>query len=254
MKLSTMFSLFSVLALTASAPGYARAEDETATTNYDDPATTADTDADETTTALPDPKNRRIGAGVPSESLPPPQSDDDPQPQPASPVVPTGGVVKQAGVGGNVAYGRSGVLELGGSANFTSATDFTQISLNPSIGWFFMDNVEISAILGLSHLSSQGVDATFLNALLEPSLHIPFTDTFFGMLGVGAGLSYVEGPGLGFAIAPRIGANILIGRSGILTPQFFAQYATHEALVTPAGTLLAVSFSYGAGLGYTVMW
>jgi hypothetical protein len=244
MKISPMIGLFSVLALTAVAPGIARADDDT---------TNPDTDTEEQA-LIPDPEEKTIGAGEPRENLPPPQSDDDPQPQPASPVMETGGIVKQAGVGGVTAYGRSGVLELGGSANFIGADNFTQLSLNPSIGWFFMDNVQISAILGLSHLSSQGIDATFVNALIEPSLHIPFSDTLFGMLGVGAGLGYVEGPGFGFALAPRIGLNILVGRSGLLTPQFFAQYSTHEALVTPSGTLLAVAFSYGAGLGYTVMW
>jgi len=244
MKTLPVIGIFTFVIATALAPGIARAEDE-------DRPTSADADDEE---RIPDPRERTIGAGTPSDELPPPQSDDDPQPQPASPQVPTGGVVRQAGVGGVTAYGRSGVLELGGSANFIGANDFTQVSLNPSIGWFFMDNVQISAILGFSHLSAEGVDATFVNALIEPSLHIPFSDTVFGMLGGGVGLSWVEGPGLGFAVAPRIGMNILIGRSGILTPQFFMQYATHEAIVTPAGSLLAVSATYGAGLGYTVMW
>jgi hypothetical protein len=241
MKILPMISLFSALALTV-APTFARADED---------QTNPDTDAEE---LVPDPQEHKIGAGEPRENLPPPQSDDDPKPMPASPVVPTGGVVRQAGVGGVVAYGRSGVLELGGSANFIGASNFTQLSLNPSIGWFFMDNVQISAILGLSHLSAEGVDATFVNALIEPSLHIPFSESLYGMVGVGAGLGYVDGPGLGFALAPRLGLNITIGRSGLLTPQLFAQYSTHEALVTPQGTLLAVTFSYGAGLGYTVMW
>lgn len=253
MKLSPILGLFSVLALTSVAPSVARADDEVAegTTNPDTDASETDTtDAD----LVKDPKEVKIGAGERRENLPPSQSDDDPRPQPASPTMETGGIVKQAGIGGVTAYGRSGVLELGGSANFIGADSFTQVALNPSIGWFFMDNVQISAILGLSHLSSQGVDATFVNALIEPSLHIPFTDSLFGMVGVGAGLGYVEGPGLGFALAPRIGLNIMVGRSGLLTPQFFAQYSTNEALVTDNGTLLAVTFSYGAGLGYTVMW
>jgi hypothetical protein len=249
MKLNNMLGLFSMLALMAGAPTIAQADDQTPTTEED-----ADGNEQGDNNEIGEYKERKVGAGEKTENLPAPQSDDDPQPTPASPSVPMGGVVKQAGTGGVTAYGRSGVLELGGSANFTNATDFTQLSLNPSIGWFFMDNVEISAILGLSHLSAQGVDATFVNLLAEPSLHIPFTDTFFGMLGVGAGLSYVEGPGIGFALAPRIGANILIGRSGILTPQFYLSYATHEAIATPSGTLLAVNVTYGAGLGYTVMW
>src|SRR5437868_1976460 len=103
-----------------------------------------------------------------------------------------GGIVKEAGVGGDVMYGHEGVLELGGSANFIGASDFTQLSINPSLGYFFMNNVEISGILGLSHLHAGGASATFVNALIEPSLHIPFAENVFGMVGVGAGLGYVN--------------------------------------------------------------
>lgn len=207
-------------------------------------------------TPIDDPKERDIpvGAGTPSNQLPPPKSGHDPAPPVASPSVPSGGVVKQAGVGGQVAYGRTGVLELGGSASFTKATDFTSLSIAPSIGWFFMDNLEISAILSLSHLKAGATSATFLTALLEPSFHIPFSDTLFGFAGVGGGLSWLSNSTVGFAIAPRVGLNAMIGRSGVLTPQVFLQYSTHDAIQTPQGTLLAVSTSYGAGIGYTVMW
>jgi len=253
MKRSPMFGILATAATALLIPCAAAAAEPS---QSDDTAQADQTDADddETDEGIPDPKERTIGSGTPTEALPPPRSDDDPRPPPASPQVPTGGVVRQAGIGGQTAYGRSGALELGGSANFINASDFTQLSLNPSFGWFFMDNFEISAILGLSHLSSQGVDSTFVSGLLEPSIHIPFSDAVFGMLGAGVGLAYVEGPGLGFAFAPRAGVNVLIGRSGILTPQVFLQYATHEAITTPAGALLAVSLSYGAGIGYTVMW
>ena len=241
MKISPIIGTVSVLALTLASPVRVQAQ--------------SDPDEDTTTTTEDtDPEEKTIGAGTPSNQLPPSQSDDDPQPKAASPQVPTGGVVRQAGVGGTTAYGRSGVLELGGSANWIGADQFTQISVNPSFGWFFMDNLQISAILGFSHLSTEGLDANFFTALLEPSIHIPFSDYLFGMVGAGAGFSYVEGPGVGFAVAPRVGLNILIGRSGVLTPQFFLQYATHEAIPTPNGSLLAVSTTYGAGLGYTVMW
>jgi hypothetical protein len=60
--------------------------------------------------------------------------------------------------------------------------------------------------------------------------------------------------GAGFAVAPRIGANIMIGRSGIFTPDFFVQFSTASATMTPNGTEIGSSASYGFGLGYTVMW
>ena len=193
--------------------------------------------------------------GVNGEALPQATSDNDPQPAPASPGTPEGRIVSQAGVGGAVAYGRAGVLELGGSAGFTAATDYTTVTVAPSIGWFLADNLQISAILNMQ--SAKVGDAstkTLFTGLIEPSYHMPFSKTVFGFLGVGAGLGYVEGPGTGFAIAPRLGANLLVGRSGIVTPALFFQYTTHEATTTPEGTVLAVSSAYGMQLGYTVMW
>jgi len=195
-----------------------------------------------------------VGEGKKSENLPEPKSDNDPQPQVPAPSLPTSGIIKQAGVGGAVSYGRRGVLELGGSAGLTAATDFTQVSVAPSLGWFLMDNLEISAIMGLNYAKTGGSSRTLFTGLVEPSFHIPFNKTVFGFVGLGAGIGYVEGPGAGFALAPRLGANFLVGRSGVLTPAAFLQYTTHEATQTPQGTLLAVSTSVGMQVGYTVMW
>lgn len=254
----------SIMSIALAAPGFALADETnpsqvTATLVADDDNDDEEEYSENTGKKLdiadPDPnKSYRVGAGEDPDALPPARSDHDPQPQVASPSVPSGGVIEQAGTGGQTAYGRVGVLELGGSASFTKANDFTQIALNPSIGWFFMDNIEISAILGLSHLNAQGVDTTFVNFLLEPSLHIPFSNTVFGLIGAGVGPSYSEDTGMGLAFAPRLGLQVLVGRSGILTPSIFASYSTHEAILTQQGALLAVSLTYGAGIGYTVMW
>ena len=195
-----------------------------------------------------------VGRGYPSDQLPPAQSDDDVPPPVPAPRIPAEGVITQAGTGGPTAYGRAGVLELGGAASFASATDFTQVTLNPSLGWFFLDNVEASAILGISHLSAEGVNSTILSFLVEPSLHLPFSDNVFGFLGAGIGPAWADGPGLGLAVAPRIGFNALVGRSGVLTPAAFLQYSTHEAVTTPNGTFLAVALTVGASIGYSVMW
>ncbi|MBA3456357.1 MAG: hypothetical protein H0T42_24870, partial [Deltaproteobacteria bacterium] len=73
----------------------------------------------------------------PGETLPPSQSDHDVQPPVASPGAgASGGIVSQAGVGGLIGYGRAGVLELGGSAGFTFASDYRNLNIAPSIGWF----------------------------------------------------------------------------------------------------------------------
>jgi len=204
-----------------------------------------------------------VGQGQPPQNLPPPRSDDDPKPLAPTPTVAATGVTEQAGIGGTQAYARAGVLELGGFANLTSAKDYLSIGFNPTIGYFFMDNVEISAIVGVSYakqtVAGASVKQTVVMALAEPSLHIPFTQSLYGFLGVGLGVasqSSSPGPdaGAGFAIAPRLGLNIMVGRSGILTPALQGLYQTTEAVSTPQGAVVAVKSSFGLQAGYTVMW
>lgn len=196
-------------------------------------------------------------------NLPPSQSDDDLAPPVPSPAPPPGGLVKQAGIGGVVSYARSGVLELGGNASLAAADGYLRFAISPSIGWFMIDNIELSALIGFSHVRIDTVDdtgsagtatQTLFSLLFEPSVHIPFTDSLFGFLGLGLGVSYDDVSGAGFALQPRLGLNVLVGRSGILSPAIYVQYTTTSAVQTDAGTLLAVSLGYGLNLGYTVMW
>lgn len=186
--------------------------------------------------------------------LPAPQSDDDAQPEVATPAVPGAGLVEQAGVGGLIGYGRVGVLELGGSAGFTSGGGLTQMSVAPSIGWFAADNLELTAIMDITHASTDTGSGTLATVLVEPSYHLPFNKTTFAFFGIGVGGAYVKGPGLAFAMAPRLGANFLVGRSGILTPSLSWQYNTHDTMDTQNGVLLQVSSAVRANVGYTVMW
>lgn len=193
-------------------------------------------------------------APVNDGDLPTPKSDHDPLPEVATPGTPAGGVVEQAGVGGIVGYGRAGVLELGGSAGFTAATDLTQVNVAPSLGWFIADNLELTGVVDLAYSKAGAADAMLTTVLVEPSYHLPFNRTTFAFFGMGVGGSYVKGPGLGFAIAPRLGGNFLIGRSGVLTPSISWQYNTHDTMDTGAGELLVVSSAVRANIGYTVMW
>ena len=201
-----------------------------------------------------------LGEGTAPAQLPPPRSDHDPQPMVPAPTVPITGVTSQAGTGGTQSYARAGVLELGGSAGFSAASSYSRYELSPSIGIFAMDNLELSLITGFSHFrigpknGSDRVSATEVKALFEPSLHIPFSQVAFGFVGLGAGFNYVSGHDAGFALQPRAGLNLLIGRSGVLTPSFNVNYSTVDALRTQAGTILAVQTSYGMNIGYTVMW
>ena len=187
--------------------------------------------------------------------LPTPRSDDDPAPEVASPGTPAGGVVKQAGIGGDVGYGRAGVLELGGSIGGSFASDFSEVSATPSIGWFLADNLELSALMGITYLSTGDESATLVSGIVEPSYHLPFNRSTFGFLGLGVGASHLTGVGTGFTLAPRVGANFMIGRSGILTPSFSYNYITYDTQESAEGvTLLAVASAVRFNIGYTVMW
>lgn len=226
-------TLLVALALGLVLPGAAFAQD------------VPDMDADSDNTAPPN-----------DGDLPPPASDNDAQPEVATPGLPQGGVVEQAGVGGLTGYGRAGVLELGGSAGLLTSSDLTSVQIAPQVGWFIADNLQLSAILNFNYnkLDDAG-DSTAFGALLEPSYHLPFNRTMFGFVGVGFGMAYLDGPGAGFATAPRVGANFLIGRSGILTPSLSYQYTTHS--IEDAGqdrTLIGVSQAVRANIGYTVMF
>jgi hypothetical protein len=189
-----------------------------------------------------------------AQPLPEPKADDDPAPPVAMPNPPQEGIVRQAGVGGTTGYGRAGVLELGGFAGLTAASGFTTATINPTIGWFFADNMQISGILGLSHVRTEEDSATMVSALVEPSYHLPFNRTTFGFLGLGLGVAHAEDQGLGFAMAPRIGANVMVGRSGVLTPSLSYQYTSHESVEMENLSYVAMTTALTANIGYTVMW
>jgi hypothetical protein len=201
---------------------------------------------------------------TPTNQLPPAQSDADPAPPVPTPNIPglTGDVVEQAGVGGIVGYGRAGVLELGGSAGLTMAQDIHVLNFSPSIGWFLVDNFELSGILDVANMKAgEGTSATIWSALVEPSFHIPFNRSLFGFVGMGVGAAYVSQLGTGMAVAPRIGMDFLVGRSGILRPSLSYQYTTHDAMAdgstvngTADVTLVAISSALRFNIGSSSMW
>lgn len=208
--------------------------------------------------AVADDDTQQAAPPTPDEALPEPHSDSDPPPPVALPklTLPPGGVVEQAGIGGDIAYGRAGVLELGGSAGLMIASKFRNVNIAPSIGWFIADNLEVSAILGVSNIKAGDESATVWSALIEPSYHLPFNRTTFGFVGTGIGAAYVSQLGTGLAVAPRIGANFLVGRSSILTPSLSYEYTTHTVDLgdTQNITLVAISSELRINVGYTAMW
>lgn len=198
---------------------------------------------------------------TPTNKLPPAKSTHDEAPPVPTPAMPgLGAPVEQAGIGSMTGYGRAGVLELGGFMGLNISQNIRDLNISPMFGWFLVDNLELSAIASVTNLKT-GMDSTTLwSALIEPSLHLPFNRSVFGFIGMGVGAAYVDKLGTGLAAAPRIGANLLVGRSGILTPSLTYEYTTHNAnaAVGPNGTqdvsLIAVSSALRVNVGYTVMW
>jgi hypothetical protein len=247
---STIF-FSSLLAMTAST--VAVADDKPPADGSVPSDGTAGTDGPQTTPGSD-------AAPTPSSDLPAAKSDNDVQPEVASPGMPAGGIVSQAGVGGVVGYGRAGVLELGGAAGLTLAQDIRAVNFSPSIGWFLVDNFELSAVLDVTNLKAGTESATLWSALAEPSFHLPFNRSMFGMIGMGVGAAYVSQLGTGLAVAPRIGMDFLVGRSGILRPSLSYEYTTHDAMGSLDSngnadvTLVAISSALRFNIRYSTMW
>ena len=163
-------------------------------------------------------------------------------------------------------YGQRGVIELGGFFNFSGASSFASIQASPTAGYFLADNLELTGIIGVNYVHQTFVvngdeisdHKTIVRVLAEPSYHLPLNPMMSAFLGIGMGVASVpvtaDGSSLGFDLAPRVGANFLVGRSGLISPAFFIDFTTGQALQANGSTLLGVNMTYGLQAGYTVMF
>lgn len=191
----------------------------------------------------------------PSE-LPPAESSHDPAPPAPSPVVGRSlRLIRQAGIGGPTAYARNGVLELGGNLSFSAASDNIQLSVTPQIGYFITDNLQLSVLATVAYNEINKVHRTDVTAIIEPSVHVPIVTQLYVFAGAGVGVAYHQGLGTGVAVAPRVGFNIPVGRSGILTTAFNVNWSSNSAFESTNGQkLVAVHTMIGTSLGYSVMF
>jgi hypothetical protein len=193
---------------------------------------------------------------VAESTFPPPSSNSVPAPTVAAPTVePT--VVEQTAVTEDVGYARRGVFEVGAHAGMMLAPGFRNVNISPMLGWFVSDNIELSAIAGVSNIKAGDQSTTVWSALIEPSYHMPLGRTTFGFFGAGVGAAYVSGLGPGVAVTPRIGAKVLVGRSGVLTPSLSYEYTSHNGGTEEEMeniTRAAVSSAIRINIGYTAMW
>lgn len=195
-----------------------------------------------------------------------PASDDDvnlehatPDPTPRVPVVlqrggeePTIDVIEQAGVGGPVAFGSAGVLEVGGSGALIAASDYFMAKFGPTVGWFPYDGVMLSythEIYGGTAIGGYGVASL---AVLDVSVHTPVNDRLLAFVGLGPGLAY-NGENFGVGGKGRLGLDVLVGRSGLFRPAAFYTL-TSNTLVDLRGTPTAHHWQYGLELSYAALF
>ena len=172
--------------------------------------------------------------------------------------VPDNNVIEEGGMVNDTQYARGGTKEIGVNAGMMLAPGFRTVNFSPVVGWFISDQFEIAGIVGISNIKAGDQSSTVYGASVEPSYHVPVSATTFGFIGMGVGVAYIKGPGAGLAVSPRIGANVLVGGRGVLTPSLSYDYTTHNADAMEATaeniTLVAASSSLRINIGYSMMW
>lgn len=161
-------------------------------------------------------------------------------------------VVEQAGVGGPVAYGDSGVLEVGGTGTIFVTRSTIVTRLSPFLGWFVFDGVQLAIVndIFVSRLAGE-IEAGFLG-LVEVSFHVPLNKRLLFFLSAGPGALF-NGADVGAAVRMRAGFDVLIGRSAVLHPGLFAQWS-HIDLLSVDGRRLEENIAFGLELGYGGMF
>lgn len=187
---------------------------------------------------------------------------------PVPPTLETGKVMDmkhQSGIGSEYAYSTAGVVEVGGAINYSSTDSQSTFGFTPSVGYFFLDNFQISALTNytyarLKNESSQGNeskgDSTTNSGslVLEPSLHLPLTRQQFVFGGLGVGTYFAKSVKTGFALAPRVGMKTLVGRSGMLSVALQGVYSINkEENKDVEGTVITVEDGVHLALGYSVL-
>lgn len=142
-------------------------------------------------------------------------------------------------------YADQGSVEIGGSVAGSWIDEVFSFDVGPTVGYFPVDNFEVSVLARLAHVKPSGEDgATSGTFVLEPSYHIPLDPDevafLFGGWGVGAGY---DGETVDFELIPRLGFNVAIGRAGVLTP------AVRLPIVFAPGEAAALGFAFEMGVG-----
>jgi hypothetical protein len=119
-------------------------------------------------------------------------------------------------------YATAGSVELGGSVGVSWIHHVLQVTATPSLGYFLWDRFELTAELDVTYtrVSDEGVTTSTktVSFVVEPSYHYPLRDRLWLLGGLGVGVGY-DGEHVAFELIPRIGINIEVGRSSLITPE-----------------------------------
>lgn len=162
-------------------------------------------------------------------------------------------VIEQAGVGGPIAYATATVLEVGGTGSILGTEEFVSLRFAPFVGWFIADGIQIVYSNELVGGTLQDRPAFAFIASIEIDVHLKITDRLLFFGGPGGGMLY-NGNDLGLLLRPRIGLDILVGRSAILRPAFSFGWSTVDMFDLAGDDLPSIRIQYGFEIGYSAMF
>jgi opacity protein-like surface antigen len=150
---------------------------------------------------------------------------------------------------GRPAYGQKGAVELGGSIGMNWTNDAFALDLSPSVGYFMLDRVELSALLRVTYEDQKNDNGDRESVksgalIVEPSYHLPVREEVFVLAGLGFGVGH-DDEDFDLEFIPRVGLNIGIDLVGVVTPS-----VKMPILIDNDGT----SAGLGLEVGYSVVW
>lgn len=130
----------------------------------------------------------------------------------------TAGAVEE----GEQEYADAEVLELGGRIGLLWTEDLFRFEASPTVGYFVTDAVEISAFFVAAYVNEEDDDGDRETTesyafIVEPSYHVELREALYLFGGFGVGVGH-DGDNFDFEMIPRVGLNIGLTRTGVLTP------------------------------------
>jgi hypothetical protein len=151
-------------------------------------------------------------------------------------------------------FAKKGQKEFGASAGLMLSSQFRSVMIAPAFGYFVADNFELTGIVSVSNVKAMSETSTTYTMLAEPSYHVPINKYALGFLGMGIGAAYESSLGTNLAVAPRLGAKLLIGDHGMILPSLQYSYISHSAMAQTAQTTMAMTSAMTVNIGYSAWW